>query len=513
MDLIKIVFISILIMSNLYADEFTFSEVANTLKSSIKKVKFENGLTLLMMKRTNSPTLALYTKFKVGSVDETPEMAGTAHLLEHMLFKGTENVGTTNFQKEKKYYALMKTTGSELDMVNLEIRNLESDGKTIPTDLSERQKRLKRRLSHIIEKQSEYIVKAEDNFIYEQNGQVGFNAYTSHDVTNYQIKLPSNRIEIWAKMESDRLKNPIFREYYTERDVIMEERKMRIENRGMGILREKYLQSAFIGSPYGRPVIGYDTNIPFLDINETETFFRTYYTPDNMVIAIVGDLEFSETESLIQKYFGDLTPSKHYRKEQRIQEKFNSGERRVSFKHPGGSSLIIGFNKPNFFKKESHAFEFVDYLLTKGATSRLYKKLVIDKKLCTGVSAWASDPGERYSNLFSVFFTLNNDTNPKEVEDLFFEEIEKLKSGEISDDELQKIKNKSTASFLREVDSNASLADGLSFYELVYGNWEELFLSYDGFNSVTKEEISSVVSKYFVKENMTIGHLDSRGMK
>ncbi|MCB1176599.1 MAG: insulinase family protein, partial [Leptospiraceae bacterium] len=246
-----------------------------------------------MMKRTSSPTLALYTKFKVGSSDETPEIAGTAHLLEHMLFKGTKNVCTSDWESEKKYYSLLKSTGHELDNLKLEKRNLENSQKKIPEDLEKRIEILNRRLKQIEDIQKKYIIRSEDTYIYEQNGQVGFNAYTTHDVTNYQIKLPANRLEVWARMESDRLKNPVLREYYTERNVIMEERRMRVENRGFGLLREKFLSLAFDESPYGRPVIGYESNIPFLDIYETENFFKTYYSPNNMVIAIVGDLDFT----------------------------------------------------------------------------------------------------------------------------------------------------------------------------------------------------------------------------
>ena len=497
----------------IFGEDSIFEEVAKNLKSSIRKVTFENGLTLLMMKRANSPTLALYTKFKVGSADETPEIAGTAHLLEHMLFKGTTNVGTTNYAKEKKYYLLLKVTGSELDSLKLEIRNLEERGNPIPIELKERKEILTRRLKTIEENQKKYTVKSEDTYIYEQHGQVGFNAYTSHDVTNYQIKLPSNRLEIWAKMESDRLTSPILREYYTERDVIMEERRMRVENRGFGILREKFLSMAFTKSPYQRPVIGYDSNIPYLDIYETEDFFKTYYTPDNMVIGIVGDLDFDDTEKMIKKYFGNLKPSQKQRKEIRIVENYNLGERRTHFKYPGGSILMMGFNKPSYPHPDSAVFDLIDFILTRGVESRLYKAAVINEKISTQVSAWTSDPGERYSNLFTIFSYLNSDADPSRMEALIWEEIEKLKKGEISEDELLKAKNKSTADFLREVDSNSSLAEGLTYYEVLTKNWEEMFKTYDKFNSVSKEDIQKVVNKYFIKENMTIGHLDSREAK
>ena len=503
----------ILPLVSIAGQESVFEEVANTLKSSIRKIKMENGLTLLLMKRTNSPTLALYTKFKVGSADETPEISGTAHLLEHMLFKGTTNVGTTNYEKEKKYYQLLKVTGNELDSLKLQIRNLEERNLPIPPDLSERKERLQRRLKTVEEKQRQYIVKSEDTYIYEQHGQVGFNAYTSHDVTNYQIKLPSNRLEIWAKMESDRLTSPVLREYYTERDVIMEERRMRIENRGMGLLREKFLSTAFSKSPYHRPVIGYESNIPFLDIYETEEFFKTYYTPDNMVIGIVGDLDYEETEKMIRKYFGSLQPSKKMRKELRIQEKFNSGERKIYFKYPGGSIYMMGFNKPSYPHPDSNVFDVIDYLLTRGVESRLYKSLVINEKLSTQVSAWTSDPGERFSNLFTIFAYLNSDADPSKLENIIWEELEKIKKGEFTQEELSRAKNKATSDFLREVDSNSSLAEGLTYYEILTNNWEDMFKSYDKFNSVTIEDIKKVSSKYFVRENMTIGHLDSRESK
>jgi predicted Zn-dependent peptidase len=498
---------------SLLAEESVFEEVAKNLKDSIRKVKLENGLTLLMLRRSNSPTLALYTKFKVGSSDESPEIAGTAHLLEHMLFKGTTNVGTTDFDKEKKYYLLMKVTGNELDTIRLQIRNLEDRGVAIPADLNDRKDRLQRRLKSIEENQKKYIVKSEDTYIYEQHGQVGFNAYTSHDVTNYQIKLPSNRLEIWAKMESDRLSNPILREYFTERDVIMEERRMRIENRGFGILREKFLSLAFSKSPYQRPVIGYESNIPFLDIYETEDFFKTYYTPDNMVIGIVGDLDFQQTETMIRKYFGGLKPSTKMRKEARILESYNLGEKRIQFKYPGGSILMMGFNKPAFPHGDSSVFDLIDFILTKGVESRLYKSAVINEKISTQVSSWTSDPGERYSNLFTIFSYLNSDADPKRMEAIIWEEIEKIKNGEISDSEILKAKNKNSADFLREVDSNSSLAEGLTYYETLTKNWEDMFKIYDKFNSVSKEDIKRVANKYFVRENMTIGHLDSRETK
>ena len=504
--------ISFVFVKNLFPNS-SFQEVTQKLKSSIKKVQLENGLRLIMMKRNTSPTLALYTKFLVGSSDETPEIAGTAHLLEHMLFKGTSNVGTTDWENEKKFYALLKATGSELDSLRLEERYYLDRELPIPKELTERKAILERRLKAVEEQQKKYILKSEDTYIYEQHGQVGFNAYTTHDVTNYQIKLPANRLEIWAKLESDRLKNPVLREYYTERAVIMEERRMRVENRGFGMLREKFLSIAFEQSPYGRPVIGYESNIPYLDIYETEEFFRTHYTPDNMVIAIVGDLDFENTETIIKKYFSDLKPSKTKRKLQKVKERFGIGERKIQFQYTGGSIFMLGFHKPSFPTQEDIIFSLIDSILTQGAESRLYKTLILKEQVCSQVSAWSSDPGERYSNLFTIFAYLNSDASPEKLEELIWEELEKLKKAEVSLEEMSSAKNKITADFLRSVNNNASLADGLSYYELLTGNWEDMFLSYDRLNQITKEDIQKVAKKYFQKSNSVIGFLDSRGIK
>jgi predicted Zn-dependent peptidase len=506
-------FLTFILFFSIVQADSVFKDAASRLKTNIKKVTFENGLTLIMLRRTTSPTLALYTKFKVGSSDEIPEMSGTAHMLEHMLFKGTANIGTTDFKSEKKYYTLLKSTGHELDQLNLEKRNLQLKDLPVSEALDKRILILSRRLKAIEDKEKEFTIPSEDFFIYDQQGQVGFNAYTNNDVTNYQIKLPSNRLEIWAKMESDRLKGPILREYYTERNVIMEERRMRVENRGLGILREKYLSLAFDRSAYGRPVIGYESNIPFLDIYETEAFFKAYYSPDNMVIGIVGDLDFDKTEEMIKKYFGDLQPSKNRRKEQRIIAKFNLGERRITFKHPGGSILLLGWQKPAYPHKDSIVFELIDSILTKGARSKLYQQAVLKEKLVSSISAWTSDPGERFQNLFTIFANLNEDVDAAKLETIIWEEIDKLKKGEITEEEIAIAKNQAIADFLRDVDSNASLADGLTFFELVTGNWEDMFISYDKFNAVSKEDIVRVINKYFTKENMTAGFLDSRGTK
>lgn len=490
-----------------------FDEVTSQLTSQIKKVTLENGLTLIMMKRSESPTLALYIKFKVGSVDETPDIAGTAHLLEHMMFKGTKTIGTKDYAQEEKFQEQIKIIGSQRDKLRLQSREYTKNGFDIPHELNNQIEVLSTKLKALETEQKKFIIKSEDSFIYTQNGQVGFNAYTTNDVTNYQIQLPSNRLELWAKIESDRLKNPILREYYTERDVIMEERRMRVENRGVGMLREKFIGTAFEEHPYRKPVIGYASNIPFLDIYETENFFKKYYAPNNMVISIVGDQDFIETEAIIRKYFSDLVPSP---KENTIRtmEKMNSGEKRVSIRYPHGPVLLMGWHKPSVPTKDNSVFEVLDVILTGGADSRLFKRLVLKEKLVQSIEAWNGDPGERYSNLFSIYSNANSDGDMKKIEDIIWEEIEILKKKGVSEQEISKVKNKLIADFFRGIDNNSTLADMLSYYELITGDWANLFKSYEMLNSVTNEDIKRVAENFLTRENVTIGTLiDSRNTK
>ena len=492
--LLKFFILFLVFVSALFSKDL-FDDVSNKLTKDTKKVTLTNGLTLIMMRRTSSPTLALYIKFKVGSVDEVPEQAGTAHLLEHMMFKGTKNLGTKDYAKEEKYQELLKFYGSELDRLKMNARRYSQIGEEIPEEIDKQIKEHEKSVKVYEDIQKKYIIKSEDNLIYTENGQVGFNAYTTNDVTNYQIQLPANRLELWAKIESDRLENPILREYYTEREVIMEERRMRVENRGFGLLRERFLSIAFEQHPYRKPVIGYPSNIPFLDIYQTEDFFRSYYTPDNMVISIVGDLSFDETETIVKRYFSSLKPSKK-RDLLRVEEKSGTGEKRFSIKFASSPILMMGWHKPTFPHPDNSVFDVIDVLLTGGADSRLFKRLVLEEKLAQSVDAWNGDPGDRYSNLFTIIVRPNSNADVNKIETIVNEEIDKLKNGKIIDTEILVIKNKLVADFFRGLDNNATLADTLSYYELLTGDWANLFRSYKILYTITINDIKRASSKY-----------------
>ncbi|MDF3820228.1 pitrilysin family protein [Leptospira sp. 96542] len=508
MPKLRIIFLcAFAFVSSLLAEEGFFGTSLNQFQQKIRKLQLDNGLTVIMMNRGSSPTVALYIKFLVGAVDETPEEAGTAHLLEHMLFKGTNTVGTNDFAREEKYQKQIEVWGSELDNLRLKERSFQIRGGEVPKSVTEEIKTLERRLQNLIKLQDQFIVKNEDSFIYEQNGEVGFNAYTSQDVTNYQIQLPNNRIEIWAKIESDRLKNPVLREYYTERDVVIEERRMRTDDNGAGVLRERFFSIAYESHPYRKPVIGYSSNIPFLKIEETKTFFKKNYTPDRMVISIVGQFDFDETEKIIRKYFSDLKPGKP-KSDYKIEEKQYLGEKRFKVLHPSSSQMMMGWLKPPFPHKDNASFDVLSTILTQGTSSRLYKRLVLEEKLALSVGAANGYPGERYQNYFVFFIKPKENVKPEQIESVVWGELLKLKREGVSQTELEKIKNQMIADFTKTMDNNANIADILSYYQLLYGDWSQLFRQYTNILNTNTNDLKNLVTTYLSKDRVVVGVLE-----
>jgi predicted Zn-dependent peptidase len=496
----------ILISFPLLAEPNFFSTSEKLFSEKIRKIRLENGLTVILMKRGTSPTIALYIKFLVGAVDETPEQAGTAHLLEHMLFKGTKNVGTTDFAKETKYQEQIEVWGTKLDNLKLQERALKDRGTVVPLELTKEIETFDRRLKNLIALQDEFILKNEDSYIYEQNGEVGFNAYTSQDVTNYQIQLPANRLEIWARIESDRLKNPILREYYTERDVVIEERRMRTDDSGAGVLRERFFSVAFENHPYRKPVIGYSEGLPFLKIDETKKFFTENYTPNRMVISIVGDVNFDETEKIVRKYFSDLKKGKD-RDPYKVEEKQYLGEKRFKIHHPSSEQMMMGWLKPPYPHKDNAVFDVLSNLLTTGAGSKLNQRLVLKDKTVNSIGSANGYPGERYQNYFTLFIKPQSGADAIQIESAIWDELRQIQEKGVSKEDLEKIKNQMISEFLRTMDDNGTIADSLSYYELLYGSWNQLFSQYTAIQSVTSEDIQKVIADYLSRDRVVVGNL------
>jgi predicted Zn-dependent peptidase len=466
------------------------------LEKKVKKFTLDNGLKVLLLERHASPTVSLYIRHQVGAVDEANGLTGTAHLLEHLMFKGTETIGTKNYQAEKKILRQINQIGSRLDQEKM-------NGEQADKKLLEE---LKIKLSELQKKHRTMILSNEIDRLYTENGAVGLNASTGQDVTTYQVSLPANKIELWARIEADRMQNPVFREFYAERDVVMEERRQSVESDPEGKLMEQFHAAAFQAHPYGRPVLGWPSDMSFLNPDYTRDFFNRYHAPNNTVIAIVGDIDAGATLRIVKKYFGGIRRQKmsvvHI-----SDEPPQRGERRVEVSFSARPQLIIGYHKPTLPSYDDYVFDVIESILSQGRTSRLYKSIVEKKGLAESVQAANGWPGVRYPNLFALFATPRDSHACAELESAIYEEIERLKTEEVSSQEIEKTKNQLKADFIRGLASNSGLASKLSYYEMLAGDYRYLVNHVDFIEKITPADIIRVANTYLTKENRTVATL------
>jgi predicted Zn-dependent peptidase len=455
----------------------------------------DNGLKLLVVERHDAPVVSAYITIGVGSVHETSETRGVAHLLEHMRFKGTRTLGTTDFRAEQPLLREIEQVGSELDALRIE-----------PDRNRERIAALQVRLAELQEQHKKYVVKDVFAQIYSENGGVGFNAFTSKDMTTYLISLPSNKLELWALVESDRMRNSILREFYTERDVIREERRRSYDTNPSGLVYEALLANAFTMHPYRNPIIGWHSDIANLTLKETRDFMERYYAPINTVIALVGDVRAEQALVLVEKYFGDLptgTPVPVVAAVEPAQE----GEKRVTINFDAEPQLAIAFHKPTLPHKDDYTFDLIDQILGQGRTSRLYKSLVEEQQLATSVSVYGA-PGARYPNLFVINAIPRYPHTSAEVEAAIYRELDQLKAVPVSDLELTKARNRLVTDQLRQLKTNQGLARMLTSYQSLLGDWRYLAEYEQEIERLTAEDLMAVARTYFTEQNRTVVSLE-----
>ncbi len=469
---------------------------AASLADKVQEHRLENGATVLFVERHDSPTVSAYISFKVGSVNETSEQRGAAHLLEHMLFKGTRLLGTKDYAQEKPLLDRIEAVGSRIDR----LKNLEEADPAVV-------ERLRAELKELQKQHKQLVVKDEFSKIYAENGGVGYNAFTGKDQTTYLINLPANKLELWAAIESDRLANAVFREFYTERDVVYEERRRSYESNPGGLLYESLLASAFKVHPYREPTIGWGSDIANLSPDDIRTLYSRYYTPANMVITLVGDFHSGEALALIERYFGKL-PSGEMVPPVTAVEPPQQGERRVRVRFDAEPELMIAYHKPAAPQREDYVFDLLMEVLGAGRTSRLYRALVLEKQLATDVGVFSA-PGSRYPNLMIISATPRQGVAVAAVEEAIYQELEGLGQG-VSVAELDKARRQITMSLLRRMQSNSGLARTLSSFE-VLGGWRYLDDYQQQIESVTAEELSQVVLRYLTADNRTVAIVNREG--
>ncbi len=461
----------------------------------LTKFTLDNGLTFLVLERHEAPVVSFHTYADVGAVDEVKGITGTAHLFEHMAFKGTKTTGTKDYQAEAA--ALNK-----LDELFAAIRKERRKGDQADPETL---KKLQEQFDQAGAEAQKYIVHDEYEESLTQQGADGFNAYTSEDATQYIVSLPSNKLEIWMMLEADRFANPVLREFYKEKDVVMEERRM-MENQPTGRLYEEFQGIAYLAHPYGEGVIGHMSDLQNLSRPEAEAFFKAHYSTSNLTIAIVGDVDPANVKRLAQKYFAGI-PSGPKPEPVRTEEPPQRGERRVTVEDAAQPVVLIGYHQPNINHPDNPVLEVLGQIVGAGRTSRLYKDLIKDKKIA--VSANAGADSSKYPSLFMFFVVPAKGHTTQECEQAVYAQIETLKTEPVSAQELAKAKTRMRAGLIRQLDSDSGLAAELTFYEVVTGDWRNLFKQLDKIEKVTAEDVQRAAQTYFTTKNRTVGVIET----
>jgi predicted Zn-dependent peptidase len=334
------------------------------------------------------------------------------------------------------------------------------------------------------------------------------NASTNDDETNYFYSLPENRLELWAYLESERFLHPVLREFYKERDVVIEERRLRTDSNPVGRLVEQFLSAAYQAHPYHRPTVGWMSDLNTFSASDAQRFFDEYYIPSNMVVTVAGDVKAAEAVPMIEKYFARI-PSHEKPDERTTTEPPQNSERRVVLHEMAQPLYLEGYHRPDYHSPDDAVYDAIADLMSEGRTSRLYRTLVRDKKIAAGTAGFAGFPGNKYPQLFAFYAFLMPGHKPEEAAEAIHAEIDRLKTEDISDDELKMIKTRAKANLIRGLADNEGLAEQLGIYQARYGDWRELFRQVDRIDKVSKADIRRVANQVFVATNRTVGIIET----
>ena len=476
---------------------FGFAGALDQLQKNVSEFTLSNGLKVIVYEDHMSPVFSAVTYADVGSVNEHVGITGLAHIFEHMAFKGTSTIGATDYAKEKT--AIEKEEAAFLALKA-------EKGKGALAD-PEKVKQLDEAFKQAVEESKALVEGNAFARIVEREGCEGLNASTSFDETQYYYSFPSNKLELWAYMESERYVDPVFREFHTETDVIAEERRMGIESQPTGRLLEEFLASAYMAHPYSVFVVGHMSDIQNMTRADAEEFFKKYYVPRNMVVAVAGDVDPAKLKPLMEKYFGRLEDRPAPGPVTTV-EPPQRGERRVTLKDPSQPFLIFGYHKGAFNDPDDPVFSAITDIMGTGRTSRLYKRLVRDEKLALAAAAFGGLPGAKYPGLFIFYAVPMQGKTNAENEKAVLDEIEKLKNEPVTPEELQRVKTRAKADLLRTMQSPMGIATQLAFFEKVAGGWSKLFTQLEKIDKITADDIQRVAKTYFTESNRTVAEIE-----
>lgn len=461
--------------------------------NQITEFTLTNGMKFIVMERHQSPTVSFMTYVDVGSAYEQPGKTGAAHFLEHLAFKGTAQIGTKNYQAEKPLL-------NRLDTLSKEIKTAQTNGQT------EKVAQLQQVFDQTKAEAASYVNQNEFGQIVQQAGGVGLNATTTADATRYFYSFPANKLELWMSLESERFLEPVFREFYEEKAVILEERRMRTDNSPVGKLVEEFLQVALPDHPYGRPVIGYESDLQNLTPEDIQYLYNTYYTPDRIIVGIVGDVNPAQVQQMAEAYFGRFK-SQSKAPDITVTATPKPTAKEVVVNLPTQPWYMEGYQRPGLTDPDDAVYQMITSILTNGRTSRLYRSLVEQKQIALSIDMAPTFPGDRYSNLVLLFAQTAPGHTIEEVAAAVDAELNRIKTEPVSATELDQIKTQTRAALLQTLASNQGMASLLPEYEAKTGSWRNLFEELKAIEAVTAEDVQRVASELFQPQNLTVGKL------
>lgn len=466
------------------------------ISQQVSEFQLDNGMKFILLENHQSPVISFVTYANVGGVDEPDGQTGVAHFLEHLAFKGSQTIGTSNYQAERPLL-------EELNKLFDQIKENEQAGKT------EEVKRLQEKFREVQKAAQEYVKINEFGQIVEKEGGEELNAQTSADATVYFYSFPSNKLELWMYLESDRFKNPVFREFFKEKEVILEERRLRTENSPIGQLIEAFLESAFTKHPYRRPVIGYTEDLRSVTPKNVKDFFQLYYPPNNLTVAIVGDINPAEVKRQAEKYFGRYQAQAAPPKISVIEPK-QTETRSVNLTLKSQPWYLEGYHSPSLSDPDNAVYDVMTSILSDGRTSRLYKSLVETQRLALVAEGGNGFPGDRYPNLMLFYALTTPGTSLETIKSALNAELERLKTEPVTPEELNRAKTSIVAQILDSVESNLGMARLLAEYQAKTGSWRSLFTQLEAVEKVSSADIQRVAKATFKPENRTIGRIISQ---
>jgi predicted Zn-dependent peptidase len=451
-----------------------------------------NGLTLIVCERHDAPVFSYTTFVDAGDVDDPSGESGLAHMFEHLAFKGTSQIGTTDYATEKVALEKVEAANDAYEAEYL---------KAVGRD----EKKLAELKKAFLEAQAEahkYVIPNQFTDVAERNGAEGLNAQTGMDETMFFWSMPENRLELWAWLESARLSDTVPREFYKERDVVVEERRMRTDSNPIGRLVEQFLATAYVAHNYGRSAIGWPSEVSQINATEAMEFHKKYYVGSNIVVSVVGDVKAAEVMPLLEKYFSKV-PGGPKPEEMTTVEPKQFAEKSVTIREQTQPFYLEGYHRPDFHDPDDAVYDAIGDIMSNGRVSRLYRSLVRDQQIAAEAEGFSGFPGDKYPGLFAFYAVPLPGHTPDQMRDAIHKEIEKLKTADVTDDELAMFKTRTRADLLRGLADNQGLSNSLAEYQTRYGDWRELFTQLDKVDKVTKADIRRVANKVFVAGNRT----------